>query len=156
MKQKVDVRNQIVLSQVMLPAQANVAGNVHGGEIMKMMDAAAAAVAQRYSRGNCVTARVDELQFHLPIFVGALVTVTASIIYVGNTSMEVHVFVEAEDLESSSGPEKALSAQFTMVCMGKNGRPQTVPQYIPETETEKRLYEEAKAKRDAMKKNKNK
>ncbi len=153
MKQKIDVRHQIVLSQVMLPAQANVAGNVHGGEIMKMMDAAAAAVAQRYSRGNCVTARVDELQFHLPIFVGALVTVTASLIYVGHTSMEVHVFVEAEDLESTSGPEKALSAQFTMVCMGKNGRPQTVPEYIPETETEKRLFEEAKAKREAMKQN---
>lgn len=152
MRQKIDVKNQIVLSQVMLPAQANVAGNVHGGEIMKMMDAAAAAVAQRYSRGNCVTARVDELQFHLPIFVGALVTVTASIIYVGSTSMEVHVFVESEDLESTSGPEKALSAQFTMVCMGKNGRPQTVPKYEPETETEIRLYNEAKAKRDAMKK----
>ena len=56
MKSKIDVRNQLVLSQIMLPAQANVAGNVHGGEIMKMMDAAAAAVAQRYAKGNCVTA----------------------------------------------------------------------------------------------------
>ncbi|MDO4196888.1 MAG: acyl-CoA thioesterase, partial [Prevotellaceae bacterium] len=72
MHKKINVKNQLSLSQVMLPAQANVAGNVHGGEIMKMMDASAAAVAQRYARGNCVTARVDELQFHLPIFVGAL------------------------------------------------------------------------------------
>lgn len=54
-----DVRNKIVMSQVMLPHQANVAGNVHGGEIMKFMDTAAGAIAMKYSKGNCVTARVD-------------------------------------------------------------------------------------------------
>ena len=68
--------------------------------------------------------------------------------------MEVHVYVEAEDLESSSGPEKALSAQFTIVCVGKNGRPQPIPPYTPETEDEIRLYEEAKAKREKAKSNK--
>ena len=151
MKDKINVKNQIVMSQVMLPHQANVAGNVHGGEIMKLMDAAAGAVAMKYAKGNCVTARVDELEFHLPIFVGAFVTCTASIIYVGRTSMEVHVYVESEDLESNNGPEKALSAQFTMVSMGKNGRPQLVPEYVPETEDEIRLYDEIKAKKDARK-----
>lgn len=142
-----NIRNQIVMSQVMLPHQANVAGNVHGGEIMKFMDTAAGAVAMKYAKANCVTARVDELEFHLPIFVGALVTCTASIVYVGRTSIEVLVNVEAEDLESNSVPQKALSACFTMVCMGKNGRPQNVPEYKPETEDEIRLYEEAKKKR---------
>ena len=100
-----EVQHKIVMSQVMLPHQANVAGNVHGGEIMKFMDMAAAAVAMKFSKGNCVTARVDELLFHLPIFVGALVTCTASLVYVGRTSMEVLVRVESEDLESHSGPE---------------------------------------------------
>ncbi|MCI8647968.1 MAG: acyl-CoA thioesterase [Firmicutes bacterium] len=147
-----DIRNQIIMSQVMLPHQANVAGNVHGGEIMKFMDTAAGAVAMRYAKANCVTARVDELEFHLPIFVGALVTCTASIIYVGRTSMEVFVNVEAEDLESNSGPQKALSANFTMVCMGKNGRPQNVPEYTPQTEDELRLYEEAKKRKEACRK----
>ena len=142
-----NIRNQIVLSQVMLPNQANVAGNVHGGEIMKLMDSAAGAVAIRYAKENCVTARVDELEFHLPIFVGALVTCTASIVYVGRTSMEVLVNVEAEDLVSHSGPQKALSAYFTMVCMGKNGRPQSVPEYTQETDEEKRLFEEVEKKR---------
>lgn len=146
-----ELREQIVMSQVMLPHQANVAGNVHGGEIMKFMDTAAGAVAMRYTKSNCVTARVDELEFHLPIFVGALVTCTASIVYVGRTSMEVLVNVEAEDLESSNGPEKALSAYFTMVAMGKNGRPQLVPQYTPQTEDEIRLYEEAKQRVEAKK-----
>lgn len=146
-----DVRNKLVMSQVMLPFQANVAGNVHGGEIMKFMDAAAGAVAIRFSKGNCVTARVDELQFHLPIFVGALVTCTAYIVYVGNTSMEVLVEVEAEDLESNSLPERALSATFTMVCMGKNGRPQQIgKKYEPETEDEIRLYNEALEKKKKL------
>lgn len=138
---------QIIMSQVMLPHQANVAGNVHGGEIMKFMDTAAGAVAIRYARSNCVTARVDEMEFHLPIFVGALVTCTATVGYVGKTSMEIFVNVEVEDLESNNGPQKALSAYFTMVAMSKNGRPQMVPPYEPETEDEKRLYEEAKVRR---------
>ncbi len=138
---------QIIMSQVMLPHQANVAGNVHGGEIMKFMDTAAGAVAIKYARCNCVTARVDELEFHLPIFVGALVTCTATVVYVGRTSMEVFVNVEVEDLESDTGPQKALSAYFTMVAMGRNGRPQAIPEYTPETEEELRLYEEAKVRR---------
>ena len=121
-----DVKNKLVMSQVMLPHLANVAGNVHGGEIMKFMDMAAAAVAMKFSKGNCVTARVDEILFHLPIFVGALVTCTASLVHIGTTSMEVLVCVESEDLESHSDPQLALSANFTMVCMGKNGRPQPI------------------------------
>lgn len=138
---------KIIMSQVMLPHQANVAGNVHGGEIMKLMDTAGGAVAIKYSKGNCVTARVDELEFHLPIFVGALVTCTATLVYVGKTSMEVFVYVEAEDLESNNGPQKALSAYFTFVSVGRNGRPQLVPEFTPTTEEEIRLHEEAKRRR---------
>lgn len=138
--------NQIIMSQVMLPHQANVAGNVHGGEIMKFMDTAAGAVAIKYSKSNCVTARVDELEFHLPIFVGALVTCTAKVVYVGRTSMEIFVNVEVEDLESNNGPQRALSAYFTMVAMGRNGRPQVVPPYSPETEEEIKEFEAAKVR----------
>lgn len=138
--------NQIIMSQVMLPHQANVAGNVHGGEIMKFMDTAAGAVAMKYSKSNCVTARVDELEFHLPIFVGALVTCTAKVVYVGRTSMEIFVNVEVEDLESNNGPQRALSAYFTMVAMGRNGRPQVVPPYSPETEEEIKEFEAAKVR----------
>ncbi|MBE6033076.1 MAG: acyl-CoA thioesterase [Clostridiales bacterium] len=145
---------QIVMSQVMLPNQANVAGNVHGGEIMKFMDTAAGAVAMKYSKSNCVTARVDELEFHLPIFVGALVTCTATVVYVGRTSMEVFVNVEVEDLESNSGPQKALSAYFTMVAMGRNGKPQAVREYIPQTDEEIKMHEEAKIRIEAHKEKK--
>lgn len=147
-------RNVVIMSQVMQPNQANVAGNVHGGEIMKMMDTAAGAVANKYAKSNCVTARADELQFHLPIFVGALVTCTATVVYTGRTSMEVYVEVTMEELESDHGPQRALSAYFTMVSLGKNGRPHPVAEFTPETEEEKRLYCEALNRLEARKANK--
>ncbi len=146
-----DKRTKLVMSQVMLPNQANVAGNVHGGEIMKLMDTAAGAVAKRYARSNVVTARVDELQFHHPIFVGALVTLTATVAYVGRTSMEVIVTVDVEDLESDSEPIRALSSYFTMVALDKNGRPHPVPPLVPETEEEKLLYDTVKKRRAGIK-----
>ena len=147
-----DARNQVVMSQVMLPHQANVAGNVHGGEIMKFMDMAAGACAMKYARSNCVTARVDELVFHIPIFVGALVTCPANIAFVGNTSRDVYVEVYSEDMESGNGPEKALCAHFTMVSMNRANRPQKVPPYTPQTDDEIRMYEVAAAKVKARKK----
>lgn len=144
-------RNIVNLSQVMLPNQANVAGNVHGGEIMKMMDSAAGAVAAKYSKANCVTARADELQFHLPIFVGALVNCRATVVHTGRSSMEVYVYVTSEDITSDIGPQKALSAYFTMVALGKNGKPQNVPSFLPETEEEKALSCQAKVRIQAFK-----
>jgi len=146
-----DKRTKLIMSQVMYPSQANVAGNVHGGEIMKLMDTAAGAVAKKYARCNVVTARVDELQFHLPIFVGALVTLTATVAYVGKTSMEVIVNVEVEDLESASEPKRALSSYFTMVALDKGGRPREVPPLQLDTEEERLLYEEVKRRREMMK-----
>ncbi|HZK01796.1 MAG TPA: acyl-CoA thioesterase [Anaerovoracaceae bacterium] len=143
-----DKRTKLVMSQLMLPNQANVAGNVHGGEIMKLMDNAAGAVARRYARSNVVTARVDELEFHLPIFVGALVTLTATIAYVGRSSMEIIVNVYVEDLESDSEPTQALSSYFTMVALDRNGRPRTVPPLTLETDEEKQLYETVKKRKE--------
>ncbi len=143
-----DKRTKLVMSQVMLPSQANVAGNVHGGEIMKFMDTAAGAVAKKYARCNTVTARVDELQFHYPIFVGALVTLTATIVYVGRSSMEIVVNVDVEDLESDSEPKRALSSYFTMVALDKSGKPRALPPLVLDTEEEKLMYEMVKQRRE--------
>ncbi|MGI6712640.1 MAG: acyl-CoA thioesterase [Bacillota bacterium] len=149
-------RTQLVMSQVMMPNQANVAGNIHGGEIMKLMDSAAYAAARRYTKSNVVTARVDELQFHLPIFVGELVTCCATIAYVGKSSMEVAVTVEVEDLEMNNPPQIALSAYFTMVALNKKGRPAPVPELVLETEEEKALFEEGKKRYESYKQKKRK
>ena len=102
-------------------------GNVHGGELMKMMDSTAYAAARKYCHANVVTARVDELEFHTPILIGDLVTCTAEVIYVGRSSMEVAVNVEVEVLEAEQEPQHALSAYFTMVALDRNGRPMAVP-----------------------------
>ena len=115
----------IYISEVMMPHQANVAGNIHGGEIIKIMDSAAYASARRYARSNVVTARIDEVEFHLPIMIGDLLTCTAQVVYVGKSSMEVAVTVDVEDLETE-GKKRALSAFFTMVALDKKGRPNPV------------------------------
>ena len=115
-------QNKIVISQVMMPSQANPNGNVHGGEIMKMMDSTAYAAARRYARSNVVTARVDELEFHLPILIGDLVTCSAEIVFVGHSSMEIAVNVDVEDLEQEGKPQRALTAYFTMVALDRNAR----------------------------------
>ena len=93
------MERQAIISRVMMPNQTNPSGNIYGGDIMKMMDAAAYAAARKYARSNVVTARVDELQFHLPIKIGDLVTCTGTLVFVGNSSMEVQVRVEVEDLD---------------------------------------------------------
>ena len=92
--------SRTVMSRIMLPSEANPAGNVHGGEIMKFMDTTAFVAAVKHCRTNVVTARVDELEFYLPILVGQLVTCRARLVFVGKSSMEVAVQVQVEDLKS--------------------------------------------------------
>lgn len=133
---------KIYLSEVMMPSQTNPSGNVHGGELMKMMDSTAYATARKFCRSNVVTARVDELEFHTPILIGDLVTCTAEVIYVGYTSMEVEV------LEAEQGPQHALSAYFTMVALDRNGRPMTVPKLVLETDEAKAAFEEARKRHE--------
>lgn len=142
--------SKLVISEVMMPSQANVAGNIHGGEIMKLMDSTAYAAARRYARSNVVTARVDELEFHLPIFIGDLVICTAQVVYAGKSSMEVAVNVEVEDLECE-GRKKALSAFFTMVALDKKGRPNLVPELTLTTPEEKEAFEQGRARHLAYK-----
>jgi acyl-CoA hydrolase len=139
-KDAMEITNQLGLSQIMEPSQANAMGNVHGGEIMKLMDSSAAAVCIRYAKANCVTARVDEIDFHLPIMVGDLVTCTASLVYTGHSSLEVYVTVDTEDMKSGEGPRHALSAFFTMVCLGRDGKPKPVRPYTPMTPDEIKLH----------------
>ena len=144
--------SRITLARVMGVMDANIFGNVHGGVIMHMMDTAAWTAAIKYARSQAVTARVDELQFHRPVRVGNLVTCTATIAYVGNTTMEVRVVTEVEDfLGEDPEPKVALTGFFTMVAMGKDGKPQKVEPFIPETLEEKLLCEEAMKRREYYK-----
>jgi acyl-CoA hydrolase len=135
-----------VLAQVMLPSDANPAGNISGGTIMKYIDNAAAVAALRHARCNVVTVSMDRLSFHHPVFVGNLLTLKASLNLAANTSMEVGVRVEAEDLISGE-IQNTASAYLTFVAVDKNGRPNSVPPLLPETDEDRRRNSEARKRR---------
>ena len=148
------MERQAIISRVMMPNQTNPSGNIYGGDIMKMMDAAAYAAARKYARSNVVTARVDELQFHLSIKIGDLVTCTGTLVFVGNSSMEVQVRVEVEDLDEDVPPQHALSAFFTMVALDRNGRPKKIPPMELETEEERIAFEAGRLRHESYRKRK--
>lgn len=144
-KRKGIEESRTTLSDVMLPSQANPAGNVHGGEIMKMMDTCAGVTAMRHARSNCVTARVDELMFYHPIYVGQLVTCEARLVYVGRSSMEIQVTVWEENTYGEDDERrKALTAFFTFVALDDGGKPREVPRLDIRNEEEMLAFEEGK------------
>jgi uncharacterized protein (TIGR00369 family) len=143
--------SNVVLVQVMTQADANLAGNVHGGNIMKLADTAAGVAAMRHSGGNVVTASVDRFDFHAPIYIGNIVTLKSSLNHAGRTSMEVGVRVEAEDLFTGKKTH-TNSCYFTMVALDGNGRPTGVPPLIPESDDERRRTSAAMARVAARKK----
>ncbi|MGM0396745.1 MAG: acyl-CoA thioesterase [Bacillota bacterium] len=114
LKSKTVEQSKVSVGHLMQPGQANIEGNVHGGEVMKLMDSCAGIVARRHSRRNTVTAMVDELEFMSPIHVGDLVICYGQLTYVGMQSMEVLVTVTVEDLQLSEPPKIALTTFFTM------------------------------------------
>lgn len=138
--------SRVILSHVMLPEDANPAGNVHGGVIMKYIDNAAGVVAVRHSRKICVTASVDRLDFHNPVFIGNLLTLKASLNMVGKTSAEIGVRVEAEDILSGK-VRHVVSAYLTFVALDQDMRPAPMPPLTLEDPEEKRRNKEALARR---------
>lgn len=138
--------SRVVMSQLMLPGDANPTGNVHGGVIMKLVDTAAGVSATRHVRGRTVTARIDSMSFLQPVFVGDLVTLKASVNDVGRTSMEVGVRVEAEDLMTGV-IRHVSSAHLVFVALDDSGKPRDVPPIVAESDDEKRRMAEAKLRR---------
>lgn len=138
--------SSVVMAQVMNPLDANPAGNVHGGAIMKLIDTVAGAVAVRHARTNVVTASIDRLDFHSPVFIGDLLTLKAGLNMVGRTSMEVGVRVETENLVTGKVRHTA-SAYLTMVALGPDGRPMEITPLILETDEQIRRNREAEARR---------
>jgi len=139
--------SSVITAQMMIPQDANPAGNVHGGVVVKIIDEAAGVVAARHARTNVVTASIDRLDLHLPIFVGDLLFFKASLNYVGRTSMEIGVRVEAENLLTGE-VKHAASAYLTYVALDTKGRPSEVAPLILETDEENRRNREAKARRE--------
>jgi len=138
--------SSVVLCHVMLPQDANPAGLVHGGAIMKQIDNAAGVAATKHTRTVCVTASIDRLDFYHPVQVGNLVTFKASLNQVGRTSMEVGVRIETEDLLTGKKNHTA-SAYLTFVAFGPDFKPVEIPPLILDNDVERRRNREAENRR---------
>jgi len=133
-------------SELMMPHHANNLGHVFGGVVLSMMDKTAAVAAFRHSRLNVVTASIDRVDFREPILVGDLVVMQASVNYVGTTSMEVGVRIEAEELLTGRR-RHTNSCYLTFVAVDRNGRPIEVPGLVAETPDEARRFQAAQQRR---------
>ncbi|MEU5837479.1 acyl-CoA thioesterase [Streptomyces diacarni] len=139
--------SRTTLSHIMTGSETNLYGTVHGGVIMKLADDAAGAVAGRHSEGPAVTASMDEMVFLEPVRVGDLVHVKAQVNWTGRTSMEVGVRVLAERWNESTPATQVGSAYLVFTAIDEGGKPRSVPPVVPETDQDRRRYQEAQIRR---------
>ena len=135
-----------IMTELVLPNDTNVFGNLMGGRLMYWMDIAAAMVAQKHCNAPSVTASVDNISFESPVKLGNVVHIEAKITRAFNSSMEVHLKVWGEDLIQQY-KYKSNEAYYTFVALDPNRKPRPVPPVIAETEEEKKLYDGALRRR---------
>jgi acyl-CoA hydrolase len=140
--------SSVVLARQMEIPDANLAGSVHGGTIMKMVDTAAGLAAAKHCGGLAVTAAMDEMSFLEPVYLGDVVTVRAMVNEAFRTSMEVGVRVEAESVASGRRVHTS-SAYLVFVALDGQGKPRPVPPVLAEDETQRRRQREAKLRQEA-------
>jgi acyl-CoA hydrolase len=135
-----------MMTEIVLPNDTNVYGNLMGGRLMYWMDIAAAIAAQRHSNAPVVTASVDNISFENPIKLGNTVHIEAFVSRAFNTSMEVHLRVWGEDF-TQQYKYKSNEAYYTFVALDPNRKPRPVPQLEPQTEDEKKIFDGALRRR---------
>lgn len=147
MKEKPARQSYSQLSELALPNDAGALGTLLGGKIMHLVDIAGAIAASRHCREYVVTASFDHMNFLEPVNIGDLVILRAAANRAFRTSMEVGVKVFSEDL-GTGAVRHVASAYLTFVALDKNRKPVPMPAVIPETEQEKRRYEQAGRRRE--------
>jgi acyl-CoA hydrolase len=150
---KTVAHSAVQMTQIMLPNQTNPVGLVHGGELMKLMDNAAAAAALRHSQNFVVTAEVDHIVFKSPVRVGELVSVNAKLTFTSRSSMEVLITAVAENMLTGD-EHPVLDAHYIFVAIDANGKTVEVPPLVISTEEEQRLFAEGQARYKARKQQK--
>lgn len=134
------------MTELVLPNDTNTLNNLMGGRLMHWMDIVSAIAAQKHSNRIVVTASVDNISFRHPILLGNVVTLKAKVTRAFNSSMEVRIDVDAEDIPASKKLE-SNSAYFTFVAVDQSGRPIDVPEVEPETDEDRALYDGALRRR---------
>jgi len=151
MEPKSTKESEVVMTHLVLPQDANPAGNLHGGVILKHIDTAGGVVAKKHSRTNIVTVSIDRMAFKQPAYMGELLTFKACLNHVGRSSMEIGVRVEAENLTTGE-IRHTNSAYLTYVALDENSKPTEVPPLLLDTDTAKRRHKEALLRRDLRQK----
>jgi acyl-CoA hydrolase len=134
------------IARVMMPTDANIAGNVFGGTILKMIDEVSGLVAVRHCNSNVVTASIEHMDFLWPVHIGDLLSMDAKLTYVGRSSMEVMVSVTSEDVVSGD-KHWAGDSVVTLVALDRDGHPTEVPRILLETDEERKLSAEGEQRR---------
>lgn len=141
--------SRMTLTELMIPAYANFSGKIHGGVLLSLMDKVAYACAAKHSGKYCVTVSVDGVDFHQPVEVGEMLSLMASVNYVGKTSLIVGIKVIAENLELATAKHTNTS-YFTLVAKDRAGNPTRVPGLLLETEEDARRFLEAMERKALM------
>lgn len=136
----------VVMTELVLPNDTNLFGNLMGGRLMYWMDIAAALAAGKHCNAPVVTASVDNISFEAPIKLGNVVNIEAKVTRAFNTSMEVHLRVWGEDF-THQYKYKSNEAYYTFVALDPNRKPRPVPVLVPESKEETELYEGALRRR---------
>ena len=140
--------SHVIMTEIVLPSDANALGTIFGGKIMAWIDIAGAIAAGRHARRVVVTASIDALHFIEPVKVGHVVHIRAAVNYAGRTSMEVGVRVDSENPVTGETHHTAR-AYATFVALDDSGKPTPVPPIVPETPDEKRRFEQAQKRRQS-------
>lgn len=141
---------QLEMVVLMTPDMANFSGKVHGGALLNLLDRVAFSCASRYSAQYAVTLSVDQVVFREPIHVGELLTLRASVNFVGRSSMEIGIRVEAENIRSGLR-RHTNSCYFTMVAVDQEGRSVGVPPFFPKTALDSERHRAAQLRRELRK-----
>ncbi|MBL8978283.1 MAG: acyl-CoA thioesterase [Gemmatimonadetes bacterium] len=134
------------LTTLVMPHMQNILGDLFGGHLLSMVDQAAAVAAIRHAGGPAVTASFDKVDFRERIKLGALVTCSATVDYVGNSSMDVSVEVYSENVATGER-RHTHTARVVFVAIDDTGKPRRVPRLVPETPEERERYERARVAR---------
>jgi acyl-CoA hydrolase len=140
--------SRVEMTELVLPGDTNALGTIFGGKVMQWIDIAASVAAMRHSGGNVVTASIDGLTFLTPIHLGEIVRLQAQVNFVGRTSMEIGVRVEAEDPRTAAH-RYTTKAYLTFVAIDAGGRPRAIPPLVLEDDDDRRRAAEAEGRRKA-------
>ncbi len=139
--------SKTTITELMIPSYANFGGKIHGGILLSLMDKVAYACAAKHAGTYCVTVSVDNVEFLAPVEVGDLVSLSASVNYVGRTSLVVGIRVTAENIETGV-IKHTNTSYFTMVAKGKDGKPKIVPPLLLESKTDARRFMETMKRKE--------